>query len=72
MTSTTVDDELRTSGMAVVKTAAAFSGFVSSLAFGAIWEWWGSTRTVQLFVVLLAAGILVAAAALKVRTRKFG
>jgi MFS family permease len=72
MTSTVVDDELRTSGMAVVKTAAAFSGFVSSLAFGAAWEWWGSTRTVQVFVVLLAGAILVAAAALKVRTRKFG
>jgi MFS family permease len=72
MTSSAVDDEVRTSGLAVVKTAAAFSGFVSSLAFGAIWDWQGSTVTVQLFVVLLAIGILVSAMALKVRTRKFG
>ena len=49
MTSVAVSRARRSSGIAVLTTAAALSGFAASLTFGAMWSWWGPTTTVKLF-----------------------
>ena len=72
MTSVAVPEARRTSGIAVLTTAAALSGFAASLAFGAMWSWWGSTTTVKVFAIALAISIVVGAATLRVRTRMYG
>jgi MFS family permease len=72
MTSVAVSEARRSSGIAVLTTAAALSGFAASLTFGAMWSWWGPTATVRLFTGALAIVIVIAAVMLRVRTRMYG
>jgi len=72
MASTAIPRGQRTSGLAVLTSAAAISAFVSSLGFGALWSWWGPTTTVKIFAIALAAMIVVAARWLQIRTRRYG
>ncbi len=72
MASTAIPREQRTSGIAVLTSAAAISAFVSSLGFGAMWSWWGPTTTVKAFAIALAVMIVAAARWLQIRTRRYG
>ena len=72
MASTAIPRGQRTSGLAVLTSAAAISAFVSSLGFGAMWSWWGPTTTVKAFAIALAVMIVVAARWLQIRTRRYG
>jgi MFS family permease len=72
MASTVVARDRRGSGLAVLTTGVALSGFAASLAFGWIWSTWGATATIRLFAVGLAAALVTGAFLLRVRTRRFG
>ena len=72
MASTAVPGPQRTTGIAILTTAAAASGFVASLAFGVMWSWWGPITTVRLFLVGLGLTIGISAYLLRVRTRRYG
>jgi hypothetical protein len=72
MASTAIPRGQRTSGLAVLTSAAAISAFVSSLGLGAMWSWWGPTTTVKAFAIALAVMIVVAARWLQIRTRRYG
>ena len=72
MASTVVERDRRASGLAMLTTGVAVSGFVASLAFGWIWSEWGPNPTIRLFAVGLAAGLVTGMFALRVRTRRFG
>jgi MFS family permease len=72
MTSVAVSEARRSSGIAVLTTAGALSGFAASLTFGAMWSWWGPTTTVKLFAGALGIVIVIAAGMLRVRTRVYG
>jgi len=53
--------ELRTSGLAIIATAVALGRFVSSLAFGAIWNFFDSQLAVAGFLVVLLVSVPFAA-----------
>jgi MFS family permease len=72
MTSKVVSDEVRTSGIAVARTSAALTGFVSSLVFGLLWQTQGSHETVELFAVGLGCAVVAALFVLRVRTKRYG
>jgi len=72
MASTAIPREKRTSGIAVLTSAAAISGFAASLGFGTMWTWWGPTTTVKAFAVALTCMIAYAAGWLQIRTRRYG
>ena len=69
MVSVVVPDELRTSGIALLTTVTAVAGFVASVAFGAWWTWHGPVASVQLFLALLAAALIVGWLLLRVSLR---
>jgi MFS family permease len=50
---------LRTSGMALLTTATSLTRLVASVAFGALWTWWGIEAAVALYLVGLVAALLV-------------
>ncbi len=72
MTSAAVPAEHRTSGLAVLTTATSVSFFVSSILFPQLVDWWGTTAALRAFAVALAAVIMLGAAVLRVRTRRYG
>jgi hypothetical protein len=72
MASVAVPGELRSSGIAILTTAAALSGFLASLSFGAMWSWWGPSTTIAVFFACLIAMIGISARLLRVNTRSYG
>jgi MFS family permease len=61
--------ELRTSGMALLTTATGLARLVASLAFGAIWTWWGAEAAATTFLITLIAALLGASVTLARRGR---
>jgi MFS family permease len=61
--------ELRTSGMALLTTATGLARLVASLAFGAIWTWWGAEAAATTFLIALIAALLGAGVTLARRGR---
>jgi MFS family permease len=61
-------EHLRTSGLALLTTGVAGAQFVASLAFGALWGWFGARDALAVLTVGLALAVLVSAGLL-VRTR---
>jgi MFS family permease len=72
MASTAIPRELRTSGIAVLTTAASFSLIVSSIVWGWFADKWGLVTTVKVFIVVLGAMLLVSTFMLRVRSRRYG
>jgi MFS family permease len=72
MASTAIPRELRTTGIAVLTTAAAVSGIVASVVWGEFADWWGLTTTVKVFAVVLAIMSVTGAVMLRVRGRRYG
>jgi MFS family permease len=72
MASTAIPRELRTSGIAVLTTAAALSGIVASVVWGEFADLWGLTTTVKVFAVVLALTSVGSAFLLRVRSRRYG
>jgi len=60
ITSSTLPEEVRTTGLAFLDGAVAVAGFVSALMFGALWSWLGSSDAVITFLVGLTATLSVA------------
>ena len=52
--------EIRTSGLAFLDGAVAVSGFVSSLAFGALWSVLGPAGAIKIFLVALVVALAAA------------
>jgi predicted MFS family arabinose efflux permease len=54
-------EHLRTSGLALLTTGVAGAQFVASLAFGALWGWFGARDALAVLTVavLVSAGLLV-------------
>jgi MFS family permease len=52
--------EIRTSGLALLDGAVAVAGFVSSLAFGALWSVLGPAGAIRIFLVALVVALLAA------------
>jgi MFS family permease len=69
LSSTTVPDTLRTSGLGLVSSVTAICRFASSVAFGALWTLWGPDAAVLVFLVGLAV-VLPAAALVLRRSRE--
>jgi MFS family permease len=72
MASIAVPRGQRTSGLAILTTAAAFSGFVASLAFGAMWSRWGPSTTVGIFLACLVGALGISARFLGIRAKRYG
>jgi MFS family permease len=65
LASTTVPEELRTSGLALLTTVTATARFVASILFGALWTWRGTDSAVACFLVALVVVLLVSALVLR-------
>jgi MFS family permease len=61
--------DLRTSGMALLSTATGLGRLLASLAFGAIWTWWGAEVAATVFLVALIAALVGASVTLVRRGR---
>jgi MFS family permease len=61
--------DLRTSGMALLTTATGIARLLASLAFGAIWTWWGAEPAATVFLIALV-GALIGASVTLVRRRR--
>jgi MFS family permease len=72
MASTAIPRELRTSGIAVLTTAASLSIMATGIVWGQFAEWWGLQTTVKVFVVAVGAMLIVGAFLLRVRARRYG
>jgi MFS family permease len=59
--SAVVPDEVRGSGLALLGTLTSVARLVASIAFGAIWTWWGIDAAIVCFAVALAAATGLAA-----------
>jgi MFS family permease len=55
----------RTSGLAIVGTAIGLTKLMSSVAFGALWQWIGVRGAVIAFVLVLGAALAVSLALLR-------
>jgi MFS family permease len=60
---------LRASGLAVLNAAIAIGAMVSSIAFGAMWGWKGSTFAVGVFLTGLIGALLLAVVLLRPQLR---
>jgi MFS family permease len=56
LTSSLLPSSLRTTGLAVLGSAAAIGAFVASILYGALWGWYGADTAVRVFLV----GLVVA------------
>ena len=72
MASTVVPRELRTSGLAVLTTAASLSLMTTGIVWGQFAEWWGLQTTVKIFAVAVGAMSVIGAFMLHVRARRYG
>ncbi|MCU1465894.1 MAG: transporter [Actinomycetia bacterium] len=72
MASTTVPRELRTSGIAVLTTAASLSTMTTGIVWGQFSEWWGLQTTVKVYAVAVGAMVIIGAFLLRVRARRYG
>jgi MFS family permease len=72
MASTAIPRELRTSGIAVLTTAASLSIMTTGIVWGQFAEWWGLQTTVKVFAVAIGAMLIVGAYLLRVRARRYG
>ena len=72
MASTAIPADLRTSGIAVLTTAASISAIVTGIGWGLLAEWYGLMTTVKVFVVVLGVMVVVGAFLLRVRSRRYG
>jgi MFS family permease len=72
MASTVVPRELRTSGLAVLTTAASLSLMTTGIVWGQFAEWWGLQTTVKVFAVAVGAMSVIGACMLHVRARRYG
>jgi MFS family permease len=72
MASTTVPRELRTTGIAVLTTAASLSTMTTGILWGQFSEWWGLQTTVKVYAVAVGAMVIIGAFVLRVRTRRYG
>ncbi len=72
MASTAIPADLRTSGIAVLTTAASISAIVTGIGWGLMAEWYGLMTTVKVFVVVLGVMVVVGAFMLRVRSRRYG
>lgn len=72
MASTAIPRDLRTSGIAVLTTAASVSIIITGIAWGQFSEWWGLLTTVKVFAVTLGAMLVIGAVMLRVQTRRYG
>ena len=72
MASTVIPRELRTSGIAVLTTAASFSLIVSSIVWGFFADKWGLLTTVKVFIVVLGAMLVVGTIMLRLQSRRYG
>jgi MFS family permease len=61
MTSSTLPEELRATGLAFLNGAVAVAGFFSALTFGALWSWIGPSATVRIFLIALVVTLVAAA-----------
>jgi MFS family permease len=52
--------DLRTSGIALLTTAISLTRLFASVAFGALWTWWGIESAVAVYLAGLIASILAA------------
>jgi MFS family permease len=64
LASEVLSPDLRTSGMALLTTATGIARLVASLAFGAIWTWWGAEVAATVFLVALVGALAGAGATL--------
>jgi MFS family permease len=60
-----VPEDVRGSGLALLRTATSVARMVASIAFGALWALWGSSAAFACFGALLLTVTLVSAAALR-------
>lgn len=65
LTSGLLPPSMRTTGLAVLGSALAIGGFVASIGYGALWDWYGATTAVHIFlggfvIVWLIALVLLA------------
>jgi MFS family permease len=51
--------DLRTSGIALLTTAISLTRLFASIAFGALWTWWGIESAVAVYLTGLIVSILV-------------
>jgi MFS family permease len=65
LSTTTVPEILRTSGLGLVSSVTAVCRFGSSVVFGTLWTLWGPDAAVLVFLVALAAVLPVAALVLR-------
>jgi MFS family permease len=65
LASTTLDEDVRGSGLAVITTATNLARFVASIGFGALWTFAGLNTAVLVCGFALAAAILVTAFVLR-------
>jgi MFS family permease len=65
MSSTTVPEVLRTSGLGLVSSVTALCRFGSSIAFGAMWTIWSPNAAVLVFMIGLATVLPLAALVLR-------
>jgi MFS family permease len=67
--SATAPDEVRGSGLALLRTATSIASLLASIAFGALWTLWGMDLAFTCFGAALVAATVLAATVL-VRTRE--
>ncbi|MDQ1475335.1 MAG: hypothetical protein QOE62_564, partial [Actinomycetota bacterium] len=72
MACTAIPRELRTSGLAVLTTAASLSVMTTGIVWGQFAEWWGLQTTVKVFAVAVGAMLVIGAFLLRVRARRYG
>ena len=60
-----VPEDVRGSGLALLRTATSIARMLASIAFGALWALWGSSTAFACFGALLLTATLVSAVALR-------
>ena len=56
-----IPDEIRGSGLALLRTTTSLARLVASIAFGAVWMLWGISAALAVFAAALVAAVLVSA-----------
>ena len=70
LVSNTCRAEQRATAMAVVGTLTSGGRFVASIAFGALWTWYGEAFAVKVFIVALAGAVALAGLILSIAVRE--